>query len=192
MKALILTYEKFQDHEVIYPFYALQEHGFEVTLCANKTGKINGILGAHATCDISIDSLYRTPVSFAEGVSGIDGKPPVNTPDHFDLLCIPGGVKALEKLRLEPKAIQFVQEWFAQNKPCMVLCNGPQLLITADVLKNRTCSGYYSIEQDIKNAGATYSRVPVRDGLLVSAAHYDDMATWMKMSMVMFGEYLGH
>ena len=32
-KAIIITWEKFQDHEVIYPYYALKEHGFEVVLC---------------------------------------------------------------------------------------------------------------------------------------------------------------
>ena len=27
MKALIITWEKFQDHEVIYPYYRLDEEG---------------------------------------------------------------------------------------------------------------------------------------------------------------------
>ena len=34
--ALIITWEKFQDHELIYPFYSLKEAGFNVTLMANK------------------------------------------------------------------------------------------------------------------------------------------------------------
>ena len=29
-KALILTWEKFQDHEVIYPYYRVQEDGFDL------------------------------------------------------------------------------------------------------------------------------------------------------------------
>ena len=29
-KALVLTWEKFQDHEVIYPYYALKQEGFDV------------------------------------------------------------------------------------------------------------------------------------------------------------------
>ena len=35
-KALVLTWEKFQDHEVIYPFYALKQEGFEVDVAANE------------------------------------------------------------------------------------------------------------------------------------------------------------
>ena len=83
-KALILTWEKFQDHEVIYPFYALKEHGFDVTLAGGPDlGRIFGILGAHVVCDILIEDLDPSSV------------------DDYDLLVIPGGVKALEKLRLE-------------------------------------------------------------------------------------------
>ena len=44
MKALIMTWEKFQDHEVIYPYYRVQEDGFEVDIMSNIVGKIFGIL----------------------------------------------------------------------------------------------------------------------------------------------------
>ena len=33
-KALILTWESYQDHEVVYPFYRVQEEGFEVDIMA--------------------------------------------------------------------------------------------------------------------------------------------------------------
>ena len=168
-KALILTWEKFQDHEVIYPFYALQEHEYKVDVAANEAGKrILGILGAHIIPTMLVADLAFKDVS------------------DFDLLCIPGGVKALEKLRLEKEAVEFTQRWFAEDKPVMCICNGGQLLITADVLRGRKCSGYYSIEPDIKNAGAEYSRGVVVDGNLVSCAHYDDMGEWMRKSMETF------
>lgn len=167
-KALILTWEKFQDHEVIYPYYALKQHGFDVTVAGNCPGKrMPGILGAFIDCDTHVQDLYNQD----------------NNPNDFDLLMIPGGVKALEKLRLEDKAVRFVKEWFQTDKVCMCICNGAQLLITADVLRNRVCSGYYSIEPDIKNAGAYYSRNVTQDGSLVSCAHYDDMGDWMNMGM---------
>ena len=109
-KALILTWEKFQDHEVIYPFYALQEHGYEVAVAASAEGeRINGILGAHVYSDFNAEILCQDDV-----------------PD-YDLLCIPGGVKALEKLRLLVGPVEFVKEWFKQDKQTMVICNGPQL-----------------------------------------------------------------
>jgi protease I len=170
-KALILTWEKFQDHEVIYPFYALQEHGYGVEVCANATKeRIWGILGSHIVSDYTTNELSVDLVS------------------SYDLLCIPGGVKALEKLRLEPNAVEFVKAWFGADKPTMCICNGGQLLITADVLRGRKCSGYYSIEPDIRNAGAEYDRGVVVDGNLISCAHYDDMGEWMRKSMEQFND----
>ena len=46
-KALIVTWEKYQDHEVIYPYYRVLEEGFEVDIMANVKGKIFGILGTY-------------------------------------------------------------------------------------------------------------------------------------------------
>ena len=55
------------------------------------------------------------------------------------------------------------------------------ILITADILNGRRISGYYSIEPDIKNAGATYDRGPVVvDGNIISCPHYDFMGDWMR------------
>lgn len=162
-RALVLTWEKFQDHEVIYPYYALKEHGFEVTLSGGPNkGRIFGILGAHIICDTLISDLDPKSIN------------------DYDLLVIPGGVKALEKLRLERNAVEFARNWVNANKMTFVICNGGQLLITADVLRDRTLSGYYSIEPDIINAGATYDRSPVVvDGNLVSCPHYDFMGEWL-------------
>lgn len=171
-KALILTWEKFQDHEVIYPYYALQEHGFEVTVAAGPSlGRIFGILGAHVGCDMLVEDLDVTLV------------------DDYDLLVIPGGVKALEKLRLEEKAVEFTSKWMSHNKMTLVICNGPQLLITAECLNGRECAGYYAIEQDIKNAGAVYNRYVCVDRNLISCSHYDFMGEWIRVGMEGFASY---
>jgi len=179
MKALILTYEKFQDHEVIYPYYALKGEGFKVNVCSNLKGcRVDGILGAHIYSDLNFNDLVEKE---ADGI--------VYKVYDFDLLIIPGGVKALEKLRLQPKAVGFVKLWMQQNKPTFSICNGAQLLITADALKGRKASGYYSIEPDIINAGAEYSRDEVViDGNLVCTPHYDFMGQWVKQGLTHFNE----
>ena len=101
---------------------------------------------------------------------------------EHDLLIIPGGVKALEKLRLEKGVVEFVREWNSLDKTIFSLCNGAQLLITADVIKGKTVSGYYAIEADINNAGATYHRGPVVvDQNIISSPHYDFMGEWMRV-----------
>ena len=166
-KAIILTYTGFQDHEVVYPYHSLKENNFEVTVVANKLGRFYGILGCHMVCDTLVEDF--------------------NNPDNrkkyleYDLLVIPGGVKALEKLRLEEGIVEFVREWNSLDKTIFSLCNGAQLLITADVIRGKTISGYYAIEADINNAGATYHRGPVVvDSNIVSSPHYDFMGEWMR------------
>ena len=77
----------------------------------------------------------------------------------------------------------------AADKMTFSICNGAQLLITADVIKGRTVSGYYSIEPDIRNAGATYSREKVVvDKNLVSCPHYDFMGEWIKEGISVYND----
>jgi protease I len=167
-KALVITYEKYQDHELIYPYHSLKENEYEVTLMANKTGRFHGILGTHMVGDITTD-IFLNENTRKEYLN------------NFDVLVIPGGVKSLEKLRLETGVVEFVKEWNAADKTIFVVCNGAQLLITADILRGRRISGYYSIEPDIINAGATYDRGPVVvDGNIISCPHYDFMGDWMR------------
>ena len=166
-KAIILTYSGFQDHEVIYPYHSLKENNFEVTVVANQLGRFYGILGCHMVCDVLASEFN-------------DSKIRENYLD-YDILIIPGGVKALEKLRLEEGIVEFVKEWNSLDKTIFSLCNGAQLLITADVIRGKKVSGYYAIEADINNAGAEYDRGPVVvDKNIVSSPHYDFMGEWMR------------
>ena len=60
------------------------------------------------------------------------------------------------------------------------ICSGAQLLISAKVVKGRNISGYYSMKDDIINAGANYVDQPaVVDKNIVTTAHYKDMGPWM-------------
>jgi protease I len=175
-KALIITWEKFQDHELIYPYYSLQEAGYEVTLMANKVGKIWGSLGTHMPCHVET-SVFEDETTRQQYLN------------EYEILLLPGGVKALEKVRQEQGVLKFIQEWNAADKTIFSVCNGAQLLISAKILQGRTLSGYYSISTDIENAGATYSRWPVVvDGNIISCPHYDFMAEWMRTAFKVHNE----
>jgi protease I len=170
-KAIIITWERFQDHELVYPYYALKQNGFEVTLMANRVGRILGDMGCHMPCDITTDIFEDESIrkSYLE---------------NYEVLLIPGGVKSLEKLRQEKGVLKFVKEWNDLNKTIFSICNGAQLLISAKILKGRTISGYYSIDIDIENAGATYHSGPVAvDGNIISCPHYDFMGEWMRIAI---------
>jgi protease I len=169
-KSLIITWEKYQDHELIYPYYSLKEHGYDVTLMANQVGRIFGSLGSHMNCDVTTQ-IFEDPEVREKYLN------------EYEILLVPGGVKALEKLRQEKGVLDFIREWNSRNKTIFSICNGAQLLISAKILKGRTLSGYYSIDTDIENAGATYNRGPVVvDGNIISCPHYDFMGDWMRIA----------
>jgi protease I len=162
-QALILTWNGFQDQEVIYPYYRLLEDEFTVSIAAEKTGDIFGIFGTKVECTV--------PIHFLEV-------------KNFDFLVLPGGVKALEKLRQEQDAISFISEWNKEGKLIASTCHGAQLLISAKVVDGREISGYYSIRDDIVNAGGTYIDAPfVVDKNIVSSPHYKYMGLWMKAAL---------
>lgn len=166
-KALIITWEKYQDHELIYPYYSLMEHGFEVDIMANKVGKIWGSLGTHMPCTLET-SDFNDETKIEKALN------------DYEILVVPGGVKALEKVRQEEGVLDFIRKWDAQGKTIFCICNGAQLLISAKILEGRTLSGYYSIQVDIENAGATYDRSSVViDKNIISCPHYDFMGMWL-------------
>ena len=107
--------------------------------------------------------------------------------DDYDFLVIPGGVKALEKLRQVPQAIDFVREWNEQGKIIASICHGAQILISAGVCKGRNVSGYYSIKDDIENAGGIFKDSAwVKDGNVICSPHYDFMPEWLAIGLAMY------
>ena len=167
MKALILTWEKFQDHEVIYPFYRVQEDGYTVNIMSNVVGKIFGILGTYMESTKSVFDLN-------------DDEKFENYMHEYDLLIIPGGVKALEKLRQEESALSFIKEWDALGKTIGSICHGGQMLISSGIIEGRDVSGYYSIKDDLKNAGGNFiDAEAVVSNNLISCPHYKWMGQWM-------------
>jgi protease I len=175
MKALIITWERFQDHELIYPYYSLKEHGFEVTLMANKVGRIYGDLGCHMNCDV-VTEIFK------------DQNVRQDYLREYDVLLLPGGVKSLEKVRQETGVLEFIREWDQSNKTIFSICNGAQLMISANILKGRKITGYYSIDIDIENAGATYVRENVVvDDNIISTPHYNYMGEWMSKCIEVYG-----
>lgn len=174
-KALIITYSGFQDHELVYPYYRLLGDDFHVDIVADKkdsNARIYGILGVNMPCTVLIDEFCKNTPYFQEA---------------YDLLVVPGGVKSLEKLRLIPNIVKFISDWNAQGKVISSTCHGAQLLISARVVKGKKISGYYSIEDDINNAGATYSREPVVvDDNIISSPHYDHMGIWMETTLKVY------
>lgn len=175
--ALIISWTGFQDHELVYPYYRLLGAGFNTTIVGDKRdelGRFYGIFGLNMPCHQLINDFKGQAVSWLL---------------EADLLVIPGGVKSLEKLRLQHEIIDFISEWNRLDKLISSTCHGAQMLISAKVVKGKKIAGYYSLQDDIENAGATYSREPVVvSENIVSSPHYDFMGEWMETTLGEFNK----
>lgn len=161
-KAYILTWDGFQDQEVIYPYYRLQELGMEVSIYGQDKTEVVGLFGTKFNCKGYCPTAYDA-----------------------DILVLPGGVKALEKIRQNEKVLDYIKNW-PNTKVIASICHGAQLLISSGLVKGKSISGYYSIKDDIINAGGTYHREVVVDGNIVSGAHYKDMPEWMDKTVKLY------
>lgn len=159
-RALILTGKFVQDHEYVYPYYRVQEDGYEVDVAVRGKETVQGIIGVKVVATQDITGLRV---------------------EDYDLLILPGGAKAMEYLRQDQELLKFITDFNASGKVIASVCHGAQLLISAKVVQGRRVSGYYSIKDDIANAGAAYVDAPsVVDGNLVTSPHYKHMGPWMK------------
>ena len=164
-KAIIISGNLAQDHEFIYPYYRLLEADLEVDVCMLEGKPVKGFLGT--TLPPNKDQLVKK----------IDE---IKVSD-YKVLVLPGGVKAMEKVRQEKKIIEFISKFNDEKKIIACICSGAQLLISAKIVKNRKIAGYYSMKDDLINAGAKYTDLPaVVDDNIVTTAHYKDMGPWMR------------
>lgn len=167
MKALIVTGRLVQDHEFVYPYYRLQEAGFEVDVAVRHQSPCQGIIG------IKVEPTMDIPVR-------ID-------PGQYRLVVIPGGVKAMEHMRLDDELIRAVRDYHERGGLIASICSGAQLLISANLCDGRRISGYPAIRVDIENAGGTFVNGVVTDDRIVSAPHYRDLGPWMAATLKALG-----
>jgi protease I len=159
VKVLFLSANDFEDVELIYPLHRLKEEGHEVYIASFERGKITGKHGYTVEVQLAFDEV---------------------DPDEFDALVLPGG-RAPERVRLNEKAVAITKKMFEDGKPVASICHGPQILISAKVLKGRKGTSYAGIRDDVINAGADWvNREVVVDGNWVSSRHPGDLYAWMR------------
>ena len=162
-KAVIVAGKMIQDHEFIYPYYRLQEDGYEVDVAVKGRETVQGQIGVKVVGTKDFTDLKVT---------------------DYDMLVIPGGAKAMEYMRQDKDLLKFISDFHAAHRVIACICHGAQLLISAKVVKGKKIAGYYSIRDDIENAGAQYTDMPaVVDNMIVTTAHYKDLGPWMKAAL---------
>ena len=162
MKALIISADKFEDSELLVPYYRLKEAGIEVIVASLSRGAIKGKHGYEVAVDKTLDEV---------------------NPDDYEILVLPGGA-APAMVRKEPKALEIARSLFARNKPVAAICHGPQILISAGLMQGRRATCYRTVADELKKAGALYEdREVVVDANLVTSRQPDDLSAFMRETM---------
>jgi len=92
-----------------------------------------------------------------------------------------------DRLRMIPKAVQFVRDFHEQNKPIAVICHGPWMLVEADVVEGKTLTSWPSLRADIRNAGGNWvDREVVTDGKIVTSRKPDDLPAFNREMIKVF------
>ena len=128
-KILLLAGDYVEDYEVMVPFQMLLMLGYEVhAVCP---GKKAGDFVRTAIHDFEGDQTYSEKRGHNFAINYDFDK--VDVADYAGLV-VPGG-RAPEYLRLNERVLEIVREFDAAGKPIAAICHGPQLLVSAGILK---------------------------------------------------------
>jgi protease I len=155
-RVAMLVDQLYQEMEVWYPLYRLQEAGVEVVTVGAEAGKTYGSkLGYPCVAQLSYNEVSA---------------------DDFDGVIAPGGF-APDHIRRHPKANQFVADVNAQGKLVAAICHGPWVLCSAHgMLKGRKVTSFFAIKDDVVNAGAEWvDEEVVVDKNLVTSRKPEDL-----------------
>src|SRR5437899_7327414 len=170
-KVAILVADGFEQAEMTEPREALDKAGAETKIVSLKPGKIQGMHHADKGDKFDVDLTLKDARS------------------EFDALMIPGGLLNPDALRLDQNALEFARHFFREHKPVAVICHGPQVLISADLVRGRKMTSWPAIQVDMRNAGARWvDEEVVVDNGLVSSRKPDDIPAFNRKMIEEFAE----
>ncbi|HEQ98545.1 MAG TPA: type 1 glutamine amidotransferase [candidate division Zixibacteria bacterium] len=138
----------YEDLEFWYPKIRMTEEGAEVTVIGAKVGTYSGKHGIPGKSDVSVTEAKAK---------------------DFDALIIPGGYSP-DHMRRTPAMVEFVKRMHNEGKVVAAICHAGWLLASAGIIKGKKLTSFYSIKDDLVNAGANWvdEEVVVDDNIVTS------------------------
>ncbi len=159
VRVAILVDDGFEQIELTDPREALEAAGATTTIVSPQTSAVQGWHGDEKGDAFAVGS------SIGEA-----------SPQEFDALLLPGGVRSPDRLRVNNKAVLFVHAVQTAQKPIAAICHGPWMLVETDYVRGRKLTSWPSLKTDIVNAGGDWvDQAVVMDLLLVTSRKPDDI-----------------
>lgn len=139
-KVAILVEDSVDDREFWYPYYRIQEAGFQPVILGPRAGK-------------KYTGKYGTAIES-------DAAPGDISPDDVAGVIIPGGW-APDRLRTFDEILGFLREANSAGKMIAAICHAGSLLISAGIVRGVKMTSYRSIKDDLVAAGAEWVDEPI-------------------------------
>ncbi len=159
-RVAVLAENMYQELELWYPLLRLREAGAETFVVGSGSAD-------------TYTSKLGYPVSVDRAAGEVSAA-------EIDAVVIPGGY-APDLMRRQPAMVQLVRQAFEQGKIVATICHAGWMLVSADVVRDRKATCFYSIKDDLVNAGADYVDAEVvRDGNLITSRVPSDLPAFCR------------
>jgi len=116
----------------------------------------------------------------------IDGQIGETLGSDFDMLVLPGGERAVAKLKGNLHTKRIISHFIDAEKPVAAIGAGVGLLALANGIKGRDVSAPAELQAELTNAGAAVSEDALHiDGTLLTS-NGDDLNIWVEAAMNLF------
>jgi protease I len=159
-RILILVETFYNEFEFWYPYYRLKEAGAHVTVVGSGSAETyKSKSGLPVKADITADKVAA---------------------DDYDGVVIPGGY-APDHMRRYPAMVSLVKAFSDAEKMVAAICHAGWMLVSADIIRGRMVTSFFSIKDDLVNAGGNWvDKEVVVDGNLVTSRTPDDLPAFMR------------
>lgn len=167
-KIAILVADLYEDVEFWYPYYRMQEAGAGVTILGPCLGpdKVHG--------------KHGLPAKFEKRTGDVK-------PSDFNAVIIPGGY-APDQLRRCPDTLGFVKAIYDSGKVTAAICHAGWVLISAGIMRGKRATSFYSIKDDMINAGAAWvDEEVVVDGNMITSRSPHDLPAFCRAIIKVMG-----
>ena len=169
-RVAVLATDGFEESELTEPVKALKDAGAEVTIVALQSGKIQGVRHSAKGSKVKVDEVIQD----------------VN-PDDFDGVQLPGGALNADVMRMVPEVRNFLRAMQDAGKPIAAICHAPWELVSAGLVRGRTLTSYFTIQDDIRNAGGNWlDQEVVEDDNWVTSRQPSDLPAFNRAMVVLF------
>jgi protease I len=172
LRVAVLATDGFEEAELTEPVRALKQAGASVDIVSSHRGQIQAFCHQDKGIRVNVDRVLEDARA-----------------EEYDAVLLPGGALNADVLRMGPKVQQFLRQMQQAEKPFAVICHAAWELVSADLVKGRTLTSYYSIQDDIRNAGGHWvDQEVVVDGNWVTSRRPDDIPAFNREMLQLFAQ----